>query len=616
VSVLRYESPLSSGQLKTCPFDTYPMAESKIESILAADCGNTTTTVVLIEASDGQHRLVTTGQAPSTHGLPWQDITLGIQEAIRQIEKKKGRTLLAPGGWLITPRNVSRQGADVFVVVSSAGPPLSIALAGLMQDITLTSARRAVATTYTLITTELSLDSEGSSRRRSVEAQVQALQAEAPEVILIVGGTDGGAERPVIEMANVISMALQVLKDGEKPNVLFAGNIEVRPQVAEILGSVANLKVVDNVRPTLDTENLAATQVELENLYLQRKMSRLPGFDKLKNWTRFPPAPASKSFEKAIAYIGQHNNLNVLGVNLGSGATMVSSQAQGHYSSTIRSNAGIGHSLASLLKLVPLERFHRWLPFELEREELHNQLLNKCLRPATIPTTYEALMVECAAAREALRLTVEQARAGWPLQQSSGRRDIQWNLMIGAGRILTQAPHFNHAAMMMLDAIEPWGVTSLALDVNGIVNMLGSIAVVHPVAAVEVTAHNAFLNLGTVVAPAGHGQPGQPALNVKVDYAGGDRIEVEVPYGSIKMVDLHPGEKATLEIRPTRHFDVGLGQPGRGALADVEGGILGIIIDARGRPLRLPKDDVLRQALLRQWLEELGIRHAASGHND
>jgi uncharacterized protein (TIGR01319 family) len=592
------------------------MAESKIESILAADCGNTATTVVLIEASDGQHRLVATGQAPSTHGPPWRDITLGIREAIRQIEKEKGRTLLAPGGWPITPRNVSQQGADVFVVVSSAGPPLSVALAGLMQDITLTSARRAAATTYTLITTELSLDSDSSSRRRSVEAQVQALQAESPEVILIVGGTDGGAERPVIEMANVISMALQVLKEGDKPDVLFAGNIETRPQIAEVLGSVANLKAVDNVRPTLDTENLAATQVELENLYLQRKMSQLPGFDKLKKWSRFPPAPASKSFEKAIAYIGQHNNLNVIGANLGSGATMLSSQAQGHYSSTIRSNAGMGHSLASLLKLVPLERLHRWLTFEMEPEALHNHLLNKCLHPAAIPTTYETLMVEYAAAREALRLAVEQARAGWPLQQSTGRRDIQWNLMIGAGRTLTRAPNFNHAAMIMLDAIEPWGVTSLALDVNGVVNMLGSIAVVHPVAAVEVTIHNAFLNLGTVVAPAGHGQPGQPALTVKVDYASGDVIEVEVPYGSIKVVDLPPGQKATLEIRPARHFDVGLGQPGRGALADVEGGALGVIIDARGRPLRLPQDDALRQTRLRQWFEDLGVRHAASENND
>ena len=346
------------------------MAETNTERILAADCGNVTTTVGLIEHVDGHYRLIATGQVSSTYGLPWQDITVGIQASIHQIEKEIGRTLLAPGGWPITPRNVNNQGVDVFVVVSSAGPPLSVALAGLIEGISLTSARRAAATTYSSLTTELSLGRGDNSGRRSPEAQIQAVQAAVPEVILLVGGTDGGATRPVIEMANIISIALQALPNADKPDVLFAGNIDTRPQIAEILGSVANLRAVDNVRPTLETENLAAIQLELENLYVQRKMSRLPGFNKLKDWSRFPPAPASSSFDKAIAYIGQHNSLNVIGLNIGSAATMISTQTQDAHSSTIRSDAGVGHRLASLLKAVPLVKFHRCLTFDLAAGEL------------------------------------------------------------------------------------------------------------------------------------------------------------------------------------------------------------------------------------------------------
>ncbi|MBN1993058.1 MAG: glutamate mutase L [Anaerolineae bacterium] len=591
------------------------MTVSKIESILAADCGNTTTTTALIEVVDGQHRLLATGQATSTYGPPWRDITLGIQEATRQIEKETGRTLLAPGGWPITPRGAGRQGVDVFVMVSSAGPPLAVALAGLMQDISLASARRAAATTYTHITAELSLDSDRRSRRRSAEAQVQTLQADPPEVILLTGGTDGGAERPVIEMANVISMALQVLPGKRKPDILFAGNIDTHARVSEILGAVAWLRTIANIRPTLDAENLASVQVELENLYLQRKLFQLPGFEKLQNWSRLPPALASKSFEKAITYIGQHNHLNVLGANIGSGATMISTQAQDVRGSTVRSDAGVGHSLASLLNIVPLEKIRRWLPFDLPLAELRHQLLNKCLQPASIPTTEEELFIELAVAREALRLVVEQARAGWPLQPSTGRRDVQWNLLVGAGRPLTQTPQVYQAALVLLDALEPWGVASLALDANGLANILGAVAVAQPVAAVEVMVRHAFLNLGTVVAPAGHGSPGKPALNLKIDYGEGDPLETEIPYGSIKVLDLPAGRKATLEIRPTNNFNM-IGQRGRGALAEVEGGVLGIIIDARGRPLRLPRDDTMRQERLKQWSAEIGGRHAASGQNN
>jgi hypothetical protein len=145
-------------------------------------------------------------------------------------------------------------------------------------------------------------------------------------------------------------------------------------------------------------------------------------------------------------------------------------------------------------------------------------------------------------------------------------------------------------------------------------------------AAVEVAIRDTFLNLGTVIAPLGHGVLGKTALKLKIDYIdtyetdshaeASFETEIEVPYGTIEVITLPPGQKATLEIRPTRHFDIGLGQPGRGAVADVEGGILGIIVDTRGRPLKLSQDDNERQQLLRQWQSKLNIFHANSDNNN
>ena len=605
------------------------MINSTMRSILAAECGSVTTTAILIERVNNRYRLTAAGQTPSTYGPPWQDITMGVGEAVRQIEQATGRTLLAPGGWPVTPQSSDRQGVDAFVAVSSAGPPLQLVLAGLMQDVSLTSARRAAATTYTAITGVLSLDADthagapeaGGQAHHSIEARIQAIQRARPEAILLVGGTDGGAERAVIDMANALAMAVRVLKDTEKPHVLYAGNSAMRAQVAEILGPVAILQAVDNIRPTLDVENLIATQTELEKLYIQRKMARLPGFQKLSNWSRYPIAPTSKSFEHVIAYIGRQNKLNVIGVNIGSGSTLVSTQAQNHPHSTIRSDAGVGHSMASLLKAVPVDKIHRWLPFSMPPEELYNKLLNKSLSPAGLPTTFEDLMIEHAVAREGLRLVVAQARAGWPTHPSTGRGDLPWNLLIGAGRPLTRAPHPGSAALILLDGVEPWGVTSLALDSGGATGMLGSIAAVQPVAAVEVAAHDTFLNLGTVIAPMGHGSPGEPALKIKINYVDpqpreNNALELEIAYGSIEVIPLPPGQKAKLEIRPTRHFDIGLDQPGRGAVTEIEGGLLGVIIDARGRPLRLPPEEALRRELLEQWLLKLGVPYGTAGQND
>jgi uncharacterized protein (TIGR01319 family) len=585
------------------------MFETKIDSILAAECGSTTTTAALIELVDGHYQLAATGQATSTYSAPWNDITVGLQNATRHIEKTTGRTLLSPGGWPIVPQQPNNQGVDAFVVVSSAGPPLNVALAGLMNNISLTSARRAATTTYTHITTKLALDNDAANRRSSFEEQIQAIQTDPPDVILLAGGTDGGAERPVIEMANAVLMTLQVLSHADKPEFLFAGNKAAQDQVIEIIGEAANVKPVDNVRPTLEDENLSPTQIELENLYVQQKMQHLSGFDKLSQWSNYPPIPASRSFEKSIAYLGRQNHLNVLGAGIGSGATMVSAQAGDYQRSTIRSDAGVGHSLASLVKTIPVRQFHRWLPFDMPLEDLHNQLLNKALHPTSIPTTLEDLMIEYAVAREALRVTMAQARTGWPQHPITGQSDIRWNMVIGAGQTLTHALHRHHAAMIMLDALEPWGVTTLALDHNHLLNKLGAIAVVQPVAAVEITTRNFLLNLGTVVAPTGYGSDGQTALGVKIEFADGAVQELDIPFGEIQVIDLPPDQKATLEIRPARHLDIGIGQPGRSAVAEVEGGVLGIIIDARGRPLRLPRNDEQRQAKLRQWINSMAGEH-------
>lgn len=597
------------------------MTDSPTQSILAVECGTATTSAVLIERKERHYRLAGSGQAASTYELPGQDITLGVIEAARQIEQATGRTLLAPGGWPITPQGNRQQGVDAFVIVSSAGAPLQLVLAGLMQNVTLASARRAAAATYSSIVELLSLESSSQTvdpqggQHQGAETRIQAIQKSRPEAIMLVGGTDGGAERPVIDIANALAMALRFLPDPDKPPVLYAGNSALRGKIADILGPVTSLHSVDNIRPTLELENLATAQTELEKLYIQRKMNRLPGFQKLSNWTKYPVLPASRSFEKLVTYIGRHNNLNVIGVDVGSGATVVAIQAQVHQNTTVRSDAGVGHSLAALLRNVPLSKIARWLTFYLSPEELRNQLLNKSLHPTSLPSTHEELMIEHAVARESLRLVVEQARTGWPVELAAGRRDIQWNLLIGAGRTLTRAPHPGQAALILLDGVEPWGVTSLALDVSGTGNLLGAIAAVEPVAAVEVAARDTFLNLGTVIAPLGHGILGQAALRVKLTQLEGTEIEgndfeAEIPYGSIELIPLSPGQKARLEIRPARHFDIGLGQPGRGAVTEVEGGILGVIVDARGRPLRLPQQEVQRRDLLEQWLLKLDTAYA------
>lgn len=595
-------------------------------SILVADCGNTRTTVVLIERVNGHHRLVARGGALSTHRSPWLDATIGVREAIRQIETLVGRRLLAQAGVLIKPQTQAGDGVDTFMAVSSAGMPMRVVLAGLTGDVSLASARRAVAGTYALITGTLAMD-EGAVHR-DPNARMQTLRQAKPDVILITGGTDGGATCPVMDLAQLVALYNQVLAPEERPLTFYAGNAHLADEVASLFAAAATsgcpageLRVVGNVRPGLEVENLGPAQKELGSLYRNRHLARVPGFGTLSEWADRSVSPTDRSFGQVIRYIGDRYQLKVAGIDLGSASTLLAARVGDLFSLTTCANLGIGLNIRGALAQVPMEHVIRWLPLEMDPDDARDALLNKSLHPASVPQTWEELLLEYALAREVMRQVVAQARPGWlpggpqwprdghhhPGSTSVLAHTPQWDLIIGAGRTLTRTPQPGYAALLLLDALEPVGVSKMALDAGGVAAMLGAMAGVHPLAAAEVVEYDAFLNLGTVVAPLGTARPGDVAIRVKVHYSDGRVIQEEVAYGSIDVIPLELGERATLELRPTRRFDVGLGEPGRGATAEAEGGILGIVVDGRGRPLELPADDEDRRQMIQEWMSSMGL---------
>jgi hypothetical protein len=72
----------------------------------------------------------------------------------------------------------------------------------------------------------------------------------------------------------------------------------------------------------------------------------------------------------------------------------------------------------------------------------------------------------------------------------------------------------------------------------------------------------------------------------------------------LEVLPLPPGQKATLQLQPRRGIDIGRVRKS----IPVEGGALGLIVDARGRPLarQLPADPELRRDQIQQWLWDMG----------
>ncbi|MBN1178581.1 MAG: glutamate mutase L [Anaerolineae bacterium] len=582
--------------------------EESIGSILAIDCGTVKTKAVLLDRVGGAYRFVARGEVLTTADAPWYDIAIGAQHAIAQIEEVTGRSFLDQTGHIATPEREG-VGIDAVIVLSSAAAPLKVLLAGLVPDMSLASARRAAEGTYSSIVGTISQNP--AVGWLSVEDQVRLISDSHPEVVCITGGVDDGATLPILQIIEATALGCSMVSEESRPKVLFAGNKALRKKTVKVLGERTEVRSTDNVRPEPTGENLHALRSELEAIYTSQKLQLLPGGDMLEQWSTLPITPTAKAFSQLIQYIWHLDEFDkgTLGLDIGAVHTSVAAVFDGELHLTIHSDYGTAFSGRRLLEENP-KAILRWVPTGIELEQAQAILINKETRPWTVPQEPEELWLEQAVTREVIRKAIKAANAGWQANSVQRYPNLipMFDPILLTGGAIAGAPRPGQAALIALDAIQPIGISTLLLDRYGLAPMLGGIARLKPLATVETLDSGSIVNLATVVTPVGVAREGDIILRVSIEYEEGGSLEVEVSLGSLEVLPLPPGQEAVLELHPVkRHrFDVGLGGPGKGGRRRVRGGLAGLIIDARGRPLRLPDNPEECQAKVQQWLWDVG----------
>lgn len=593
----------------------------QIRSILATDCGSTTTKAILIERqSDGVYRLVARGEAPTTVEAPFDDVTIGVTNAVSEVEELCGRRFLDDSGRPITPQQADGSGVDVYLSTSSAGGGLQITVIGVVKQMSAESAQRAALGAGAIVIDVLATD----DGRKDFE-RVERLRLLRPDMILMAGGTDGGTVAHLVEMAEILVAAdpKPRLGMGTKLPVIFAGNKDAYPQVAEVVGDRFSLRQVPNLRPTLEQENLGPAREAIHELFLQHVMQQAPGYNKLLTWTSADIMSTPNAVGQIMQTIAKQQGINLLGVDIGGATTDVFSVFQGHFTRTVSANLGMSYSIGNVLAEAKVSNICRWLPFTLDAAEVRNQLRNKMIRPTTVPQQLSDLLLEQAVCREALALAFEHHKAlardlaGVAQAKNVGnifeqqRATTLVNLMdldmiVGSGGVLSHAPLRAQAAIMMMDAFQPEGFTLLTVDSIFMMPQLGVLSTIHPEAATQVFEKDCLVYLGTCIAPVGVSREGEPCVTVEFMSA-----KELVRFGEIRvfplgLTDMGAPMSADVVVTPTRAFDLGAGR-GRAVRRTVQGGVVGLIVDARGRPLRLPEDLSARQRSLESWYRALGL---------
>ncbi|MBT3945895.1 MAG: methylaspartate mutase [Candidatus Marinimicrobia bacterium] len=594
----------------------------ELKSILATDCGSTTTKAILIQKIDGEYRLTYRGEAPTTVEAPFEDVTRGVLNAVMEIEELAERKIL-DGDEIMSPQK-NGEGVDIYISTSSAGGGLQMMVAGVVKSMSGESAERAALGAGSIV-----MDVMASNDGRLPHEKIKRIRDLRPDMILLSGGIDGGTVSHVVELAEILHAANPQPRLGQnyKLPVIYAGNKNAQDQIRNTLGDMVDLDITENIRPVLERENLEPSRDKIHDLFMEHVMQQAPGYKKLMSWTDAPIMPTPGAVGSLIEMIAEKEKITVVGVDIGGATTDIFSVFQGKFNRTVSANLGMSYSICNVLAEAGLDNVLRWVPFDIDRKELTNRIGNKMIRPTTVPQSLEELFLEQAIAREALRLSfIQHKEFATSLkgvqkertisdafdQTSSGESLVNMmdlDLLVGSGGVLSHAPRREQSARMLIDAFMPEGITQLAVDSIFMMPQLGVLANIEKedlaeearTAALEVFHKDCLIRLGTCIAPVGKAKDGATVLAAEFAMPDGSTIHHNLKKNELYRIEA-PYEPIQAKLTPDKKMNIGAGK-GEPIETTVYGGVVGLILDGRDRPITIPNDSESRLAALKSWSE-------------
>jgi hypothetical protein len=583
------------------------MSQEPLSALLGLDIGRINTRASLFGIVDGKYRLLGSQEASTSLG-PGVHVGKGAGEAMSALQRESEHVFLKAEGGLVMPASADGLGIDQVALTTSAGPWIKTVLLGLSQSGSLAAGRALV--------NSLPLDlmaCYGSEDLVQEPKIIESLLALRPELIILVGGEDGGAKEPLLRWVEILRLFCRLLSDRVKPVIVFAGNLAVEGDVRRRLESQTSLYIAPNIMPAQGEWDLTPAQNLLEREILRVWEDRLSGIQDLFKLSQSLKGSKSFSINRSARYLGktvtahrsESGDRGLLIADLGGGSTAVSVSLNGR-TGTVMVEAE--RNLTATQDEGLIREIHRWTAAPVTLEETAQYLSTRALHPSTVPMTLRELALSQSVARYHLKHAMQKLFrvTPWMPCNLQGCCTDRFEPVIASGAPLTMAPTPGEAMMILLDGLQPCGITTMVLDRHHLLPLLAVVGEAQPVLPVHVMNSDAFENLGTVIAPISRAPQGEKILSVRVETDQGKTYSVDIEQGTIRRLLIPEDDSAVFELQPNRRTDIGFGGKGIDGRLKVTGGLLGVVIDARGRPLRLPEDDHDRVEQLRRWLWILG----------
>jgi hypothetical protein len=409
---------------------------------------------------------------------------------------------------------------------------------------------------------------------RSLADRLAVLQAVETDAWLLAGGFDGAASQRAREAAALVAAAR---RPGGAP-VVWAGSSALSDEVVAMFEEDA-VSLAPNPRPDARRDDPVPLREQLQHL-LRDVVAR----DEETHLSAI-------ALPRAVGALAAGTGLRVLAVDVGArSAISALAEADGTVTSRFHGAGGLA-GLADLPGAAA--RVSRLAGDTGDDAAVADLIQTLRARPAGLPHAPEELSAAQTAVRVQLAALLEESPPG-PI-----------DLLIGAGSSIAAAPTPAQAARMLLEGVRPLGVTQLAVDAASVLGPLGSLPDEEITEGVALLSEDLLVPLGTAVVSRG-GSAGRVAMRVTVHRPGWPPIApIEVRSGQLQVVPLGRGQEAELTIEPGDGVSLGPARRSPRIQARATGGPIGIVLDARGVPIPLPKRSDDRRAVLAAWRDTL-----------
>lgn len=580
---------------------------SRTGTLVGLDIGRVNTRVAVFGIEEGKYRLQGSQIAGTDFGYEGH-LASGVHEALGGLEQFLDRKFLLSPDQADGLPSINHRAVDRVGLTLSAFPPIRAVLFGLTASGSLAAG--------SALTGKLPLELAGTYGLADLAdeaAVIDQVLSKRPHMLLLTGGTDMGAEESLARWVEVACLICRILPENVRPVVFFAGNPGLEDLVRRRLEPYTRLVVLPNLQPACGEWDDIPSHLAITREVMVMSSEKLAGLQGLTRLTGGLVATRGAMLERMVRFLcrAQDQHLvkdegtgGILTLDLGAGSTMICAGRDGRLAA---SRVSARHEDLWAGVDAAVDPIHQWTAARLSRESVGNEFANQQLFPGRFPQS----LTELAFSQSLARYRIRAGMAALAEQADSFPYDTAYGLMgeygriIASGAALTNAPTPGQAMLMLLDGLQPWRQSTLVLDRFHILPLLGLLGEVEPLLPVHILASDAFDNLGTVIPVISQVPDGVMVLSITVNMDSGKTYQVDIPQGVLRRLIAAPGESVTLILEPAPEADVGAG-PGVSRQVRVTGGPLGVVIDARGRPLRLPENDDERVDCMRHWLGSLG----------